>query len=399
MTGAPAISTEAILWHGGEAQAARDGFAAPRRRRPRRADQIPGVALMRIHLAGVAAARARCPRVATPALANDEGDGHRHRRHRRLHPAGLCGLPRRRPASWSTAEQALCAAPSQQALDAARQSFGETVDAWSAIEIIRFGPVTEENRLERMLFWPDRKGTGLKQVQAALAAKDATATDAGSLASKSVAMQGLGALEFVLFGTGAGGTGRRRARPIAAPMARRSPAISTPSPASSTTAWADAGRLCRAVGQSRPRQSALPRRHRGGDRTDGRLRHRPRTGPRRAARRLSRRDAGRRQAEAGAVLALAARRVDALAANLAGMKALFEASGSARRCREEARWIAEFGAVRVRQCGECRGRAANGPDRRGAGRSGTARQARLSRPRHLQPVGACSAPGCRANSA
>jgi predicted lipoprotein len=67
---------------------------------------------------------------------------------------------------------------------------------------IRFGPVTEENRLERILFWPDRKGIGLKQVQAAIAGEDATAADPQTLPGKSVAMQGLGALEFVLFGTG-----------------------------------------------------------------------------------------------------------------------------------------------------------------------------------------------------
>jgi predicted lipoprotein len=54
-----------------------------------------------------------------------------------------------------------------------------------------------------MLFWPDRKSIGLKQVQAALAEKDATATDPAQLAKKSVAMQGFGALEFVLYGTGA----------------------------------------------------------------------------------------------------------------------------------------------------------------------------------------------------
>ena len=66
----------------------------------------------------------------------------------------------------------------------------------------RFGPVTQENRLERILFWPDRKGTGLKQVQAALAGKDATVTDPATLKDKSVAVQGLGALEFILFGTG-----------------------------------------------------------------------------------------------------------------------------------------------------------------------------------------------------
>lgn len=102
----------------------------------------------------------------------------------------------------SRSGKALCSEPSQAALDASRGAFGRAVDAWSRIEIVRFGPVTEENRLERILFWPDRKGTGLKQVQAALADKDASAADAASLGRKSVAMQGFGALEFVLFGTG-----------------------------------------------------------------------------------------------------------------------------------------------------------------------------------------------------
>lgn len=100
------------------------------------------------------------------------------------------------------AANALCETPQQETLDTARKAFGKAVDAWSRIEIVRFGPVTEQNRLERVLFWPDRKGTGLRQVQAALAARDADATDAARLAGKSVAMQGLGALEYVFFGTG-----------------------------------------------------------------------------------------------------------------------------------------------------------------------------------------------------
>jgi predicted lipoprotein len=97
----------------------------------------------------------------------------------------------------------LCAAPSQADLDAARAAFSVTVDAWSSAEIIGFGPIKENNQLERMLFWPDRKSIGLKQVQAALSDKDPTATDPAQLAGKSVAMQGLGALEFVLYGDGA----------------------------------------------------------------------------------------------------------------------------------------------------------------------------------------------------
>ena len=99
--------------------------------------------------------------------------------------------------------QALCEAPSQTALDAAHAEFSATVEAWSSAEIIGFGPIKENNRLERMLYWPDRKSIGLKQVQAALAGKDPTATDPAQLAGKSVAMQGLGALEFVLYGDGA----------------------------------------------------------------------------------------------------------------------------------------------------------------------------------------------------
>jgi predicted lipoprotein len=105
--------------------------------------------------------------------------------------------------SLTKAMHALCAAPSQDDLDAARAEFSGVVDAWSVAEIIRFGPIAEDNRLERMSFWPDRKSIGLKQVQAALSDKDPSAADAAQLAAKSVAVQGLGALEFVLYGAGA----------------------------------------------------------------------------------------------------------------------------------------------------------------------------------------------------
>lgn len=96
----------------------------------------------------------------------------------------------------------LCGDPSAASVASARADFVALVAAWSRIEAVRFGPVTEQNRLERILFWPDRKSIGLKQVQAAIAAKDPTASDPATLAQKSVAMQGLGALEFVLFGAG-----------------------------------------------------------------------------------------------------------------------------------------------------------------------------------------------------
>ncbi|WEX88423.1 hypothetical protein PZN02_000905 [Sinorhizobium garamanticum] len=98
---------------------------------------------------------------------------------------------------------ALCKAPSAAALEASRSAFSGVVQRWSAIEIIRLGPALEQNRFERFLFYPDRKSTGLKQVQAILAKQDESATQAESLKKKSVAVQGLGALEYVLYGTGA----------------------------------------------------------------------------------------------------------------------------------------------------------------------------------------------------
>ena len=98
--------------------------------------------------------------------------------------------------------QALCETPSAGSLASARATFGSTALSWAKIEWLRVGPSMGENRLERVLFYPDRKSTGLKQVQRALAQQDEAVTDAAKLAELSVAMQGLGAYEFVLFGKG-----------------------------------------------------------------------------------------------------------------------------------------------------------------------------------------------------
>jgi uncharacterized protein len=94
-----------------------------------------------------------------------------------------------------------CAATSDEGLETVQARFADTVESWGRIEFVRLGPVMEENRFERILFYPDRKSTGLKQVQALLARPDETVTDAPSLKTRSVAIQGLGAFEFLFFGT------------------------------------------------------------------------------------------------------------------------------------------------------------------------------------------------------
>jgi predicted lipoprotein len=117
---------------------------------------------------------------------------------------------------------ALCEDPSPKALDAAKKAFAATVKSWSQVEILRFGPVNRGHRYERLFYWPDLKGIGLRQVQKVLREKDQTAADPVSLADKSVALQGLPALEYLLHGSGAealadsGGAGAFRCRFAAA---------------------------------------------------------------------------------------------------------------------------------------------------------------------------------------
>ena len=97
---------------------------------------------------------------------------------------------------------ALCAAPGDRALEEARAAFRSLVPAWGKVSVLRFGPLQAENRFERLFFWPDPRGVILRQVQGLLAEEDASAADTAALAGKSVAVQGLPALEFLLVGGG-----------------------------------------------------------------------------------------------------------------------------------------------------------------------------------------------------
>ena len=63
---------------------------------------------------------------------------------------------------------ALCRTPSEAALKDAKEAFAATVQAWSMVEPIRFGPVAEQHRYERIFYWPDPKGLGARQMREAL---------------------------------------------------------------------------------------------------------------------------------------------------------------------------------------------------------------------------------------
>lgn len=96
----------------------------------------------------------------------------------------------------------LCAEPGSETLEIARYRFAKLVAAWSNVELYRFGPARINNLHDRLFFWPDRRGRGLRQVKRLMATKDMSAIDVTDLKQKSVATQGLPAFEYLLFGNG-----------------------------------------------------------------------------------------------------------------------------------------------------------------------------------------------------
>ena len=121
----------------------------------------------------------------------------------------------------------LCEDPSERSLEAARVDFARVVTDFSRVELFRFGPAREDNRFERLFFWPDRRGRGRRQVEALIAREDRATLEVAALRRKSVAVQGLLALDYVVAGNGsrglANGSAAHRCRQggaIAAAIAR-----------------------------------------------------------------------------------------------------------------------------------------------------------------------------------
>jgi predicted lipoprotein len=83
------------------------------------------------------------------------------------------------------------------------EDFRALLEAWARVEFLRFGPLVRDNRFERIFFWPDPRGLVSRQLLAALKAADPAALAPGALRGRSVAVQGLPAIEFLLFGDGA----------------------------------------------------------------------------------------------------------------------------------------------------------------------------------------------------
>nr|WP_272211950.1 imelysin family protein [Marinicella sp. W31]MDC2877843.1 imelysin family protein [Marinicella sp. W31] len=128
--------------------------------------------------------------------------------------------------TMASAMAAFCAAPDEATYGDAITAYDQLVTAWSHIEIVRTGPVIDDHRFERILFYPDRKSIGLKQVQAAIIEQDETATDPAYLPEKALPCRDCWRSNSCCSGRNTRRCSMSR-RPIAAVTVRRLPKMST----------------------------------------------------------------------------------------------------------------------------------------------------------------------------
>lgn len=95
--------------------------------------------------------------------------------------------------------KAYCAAPDKPGLQNLQAAFGSLSDGWQEVQHLRFGPSELFMRSSRIMFWPDPRDSVGRQLAEQLAKKDPAAFTPGNLVKQSVSVQGLPALERLLF--------------------------------------------------------------------------------------------------------------------------------------------------------------------------------------------------------
>jgi len=105
----------------------------------------------------------------------------------------------RETAALTASLDAYCAAPSDNNVDAVQEHFHLTMDAWQRAQPIQFGPIIDAPGPARFQFWPDKRGTGQRQLRQVLTTQDQSVLAEETLGTKSVALTDLQALEYILF--------------------------------------------------------------------------------------------------------------------------------------------------------------------------------------------------------
>ncbi|MFG1301721.1 imelysin family protein [Xanthobacter sp. V3C-3] len=117
-------------------------------------------------------------------------------------------LPRYDALAAQTAAQAqtwtaFCAKPEAAGVPALKEAYGKAADAWNAVEFVTFGPVSLSLRADRISFFPDRRNAISRGLAELLGDTDAARLQPERFAQSSAAVQGLPALERLLYEEGA----------------------------------------------------------------------------------------------------------------------------------------------------------------------------------------------------
>ncbi|GGB39237.1 hypothetical protein GCM10011316_09090 [Roseibium aquae] len=117
-----------------------------------------------------------------------------------------------RPAVDGFAEEALdfpqavasvCDHPSANSRAAFDAEFDRIIDRFAEISFLRFGPLVEDNRLNRLAFLPDPRGVAQRQIRKLRSDSDLLSLTREDLQQKSVALQGITAMELIAYDTSA----------------------------------------------------------------------------------------------------------------------------------------------------------------------------------------------------
>lgn len=93
----------------------------------------------------------------------------------------------------------LCAAPSAEQLAKAQQAFATTAQQWARLQFFTLGPISVHQRASRIQYWPDKRNVVGRQLSDVLGKQDPAALDPERFATTSVGVQGLPAMERLLF--------------------------------------------------------------------------------------------------------------------------------------------------------------------------------------------------------
>jgi uncharacterized protein len=96
--------------------------------------------------------------------------------------------------------EALCKTPGDATLKNAQQQFVGLTAAWARIQYVSFGPIFEHQRAFRIEYWPDKRNVVGRQLAEVLKKQDHAALEPERFATTTVGVQGLPALERMLFG-------------------------------------------------------------------------------------------------------------------------------------------------------------------------------------------------------